>query len=316
MMKRNERLAGVLICIVLAAVVFAPVPGRAQWVKVLHDFAHAPLFGAVAVLLLLIVRTHGKSGRLSPSLQYLLAFLLACILGALTELAQIPLNRDASWLDLHSDVLGAAGFLALFAAFDGGLSATVRTLTAIAGVALLVFHSTPLAVAASAYAHRASEFPVLMEFSDRRDGYFVAPQWAQVSIRAVPQTWAARSGEPALYAAFSEGPWPGVDFFEPAPDWRGYRALALDIVNPTDVELVLGFRAHDAHHNNDFDDRFNRTLHVPARTRTVLRIPVADIESAPRTRPMDLARMADFLLFRSSGSAAEEMYVVAVRLEK
>ena len=50
--------------------------------------------------------------------QYAIAFIVAVASGIATELAQIADGRDASWIDVRNDVLGALAFLLLFAAFD------------------------------------------------------------------------------------------------------------------------------------------------------------------------------------------------------
>lgn len=315
-MKRKIIAAVTLIGILLVVVVFAPVPGHTQGIRTLHDFAHAPIFGCVALLTLFALRSHGSLGGMPPWLQYLGAFCIAVTLGALTEIAQIPVGRDASWTDLRSDVLGAAGFLGLYALFDTRLHrAATRVIGAVAGVSLLAVHSMPLVVAADAYLHRDQVFPVLADFTQRIDTYFIAPQWAEVGLKPLPQQWAKQSGELAMRVTFAAGPWPGVDFSEPAPDWSGYRTLAIDITNPASTELVLGFRVHDVHHDQRYADRFNRTLHVPPLTRIVLRIPVADIKSGPQARSMDLQRIAGFLLFRLSESQVGQMYVGRVWLE-
>jgi hypothetical protein len=315
-MKRKNLAALVLIGILLAAVVFAPVPGRALGIKTLHDFAHAPIFGCVALLTLFAFGSHEKFSGLSLRLQYLGAFLIAITLGALTEIAQIPVGRDASWMDLRSDVLGAAGFPGLYATFDPRIRRpTIRALGMAAGVSLLAIHSMPLAAAVKAYLNREQTFPVLADFTQGLDSYFIKAQWAALDLRALPERWARQPGELAMRVTFAQGPWPGIDFAEPAPDWRGYTNLAIDITNPSSAELVLGMRVHDVQHNQHFEDRFNRTLHVPPMTRTVLRIPIADIQSGPQTRRMDLQQIVDYLMFRSRESAVQEMYVARVWLE-
>lgn len=315
-MKSKNLIAVVLIGILLAAVVFAPVQGHTRGFRTLHDFAHAPIFGCIALLALFAFGSHRRLGRLPPWAQYLSAFCIAVTLGALTEIAQIPVGRDASWMDLRSDVLGAGGFLGLYALFDTRLRrAGVRVIGALAGVSLLAIHSMPLAAAVNAYLHREQAFPVLADFTQRIDTFFITPHWATVDLRPLPQQWARRPGELAMRVSFAAGRWPGVDFAEPQPDWSGYRTLAIDITNPVGDELILGFRVHDVHHDQRYADRFNRTLRVPPLTRTVLRIPIADIRSGPLTRAMDLQRIADYLMFRSSESVVGEMYVAGVWLE-
>lgn len=315
-MQRKNLVALMLVGILLATVVFAPVPGRTLGIRTLHDFAHAPVFGCIALLTLFASGAHPKFSRLALWKRYSGAFLIAITLGALTEIAQIPAGRDTSWVDLRSDVLGAGGFLGLYAAFDTGVRrATIRAIGAVAGASLLAVHCLPLAQVTNAYMHREQAFPVLADFTQQLDTYFIAAQWAALDLQALPEQWANRPGELAMRVTFEEGPWPGVDFAEPAPDWRGYTNLAIDITNPSGAELVLGLRVHDAHHDNRYEDRFNRTLNVPPLTRTILRIPIADIHTGPQTRAMDLKQIADYLLFRSGRSAAREMYVGRVWLE-
>lgn len=313
---KNFRLgAAAIIGILLAAVVFAPVPGRTLGIRTLHDFAHGPIFGGIAVLLLLCIRGDERLQVLRLSMQYLLAFIAAVALGGLTELAQIPAARDASWFDFRSDALGAAAFLGIAAAIDGRLRSPIRAVAVLSGVVLLGIHSTPLATAAGEYLRRDRAFPVLLDFTRQLDPYFLGPQQAQIELRALPSAWARQPGESALRVRFGAGPWPGVDVAEPSPDWRGYKSLLLDVTNATDSGLVFVLRVHDVHHNDEYDDRFNRVLTVSPRTRSVLRVPIADIEVAPRGRSMDLAQMADFMLFRADAATASEMWISRAWLE-
>lgn len=247
--------------------------------------------------------------------QFLLAFAVAVALGVLTELVQFVVKRDPSWVDVRSDVFGAAAFLGVAAAFDRRFSSTCRVGGMAVAIVLLVLHSIPLVTMMRAYALRESIFPVLAEFQSPRSQYFVNRQGTLVSIEALPAQYADSGDEKALRVKFLPGDWPGVDLYEPSPDWRGHQSLTLDIVNPTDEPLSLTLRTHDVHHNNAFEDRFNRRFEVDPHTRANVRMPMAEIEAAPHGRQMDLQHMADVLIFRNQGSRAAEMYLVAVRLE-
>jgi hypothetical protein len=183
-------------------------------------------------------------------------------------------------------------------------------------VTLLVVHSLPAVTMGRAYERREAIFPALAGFADRRDLYFLKPQWSTIEIAALPPVYASNKGEMGLHVTLLGGDWPGVDFYEPAPDWLGFRTLSMDIVNPIDQPLHLTIRIHDTHHNNEFTDRFNRKFEVAPLTRSTIHMPVADIESAPQGRSMDLQHIADFLIFRGPDATATEFYVVSVRLEK
>lgn len=303
-----------LIGILLAAIVFVPVPGRGQYLKVLQDFGHAVAFGCIAVAVWIWLRASRPSMPVRQ--RYVHAFLIAVTLGAATELLQFAVRRDPSWADLRSDALGAAAFLGFVAAVDRRWRAPARALCAVAAASLLIAHSIPTITMLRAYERRAAIFPVLAIFIDARDLYFTMPQWATAGIVQLPDAYAVRSGETALHVKFLPGDYPGIDFFEPSPDWRDFERLAVDLVNPTLQTLALTLRTQDVHHNNEFVDRLNRRIDVPPQTRMTVTIPVDEIESAPQGRSMDLQQMADFLFLRDADSAAQEMYLVSVRLEE
>jgi hypothetical protein len=316
-MHRHPVAALVLACVLLFIVVFVPLPATTLGLKVLQDFAHAPIFGCVALLFLYVMRSYPRTDALGAGRQYLFAAVGAVFFGALTELAQIPVGRDSSWFDVRSDLLGATAFLALFCAVDthiGGRPA-IRAAAMVVGVGLLVFHSLPAAYAALAYERRADAFPVLADFTQRMDGFFVMPQHASIDAVPMPAEWMASRGERTLQVRFGSPQFPGLDFHEPAPDWRGYATLALDVTNPTDLALTVTLRVHDIHHTHDFTDRFNRAFDLAPRTRQVLRIPIAEIASAPRTRSMDMQHIAGVMLFRTGNSLAPQMDVSKLWLE-
>lgn len=315
-MHRHPVAALVLACALLVIVVFAPFPATTVGLRALHDFAHAPIFGCVALLFLYALRSYPRVDALSPARQYLIAAMGAVVFGALTELAQIPVGRDSSWFDVRSDLLGATAFLALFSVVDTRIHGRgIRAVAMVIGVGLLLFHSLPAAYAAFAYERRADAFPVLADFTQQMDTFFFLPQRASIDPVSMPAEWKTSPGERTLQVRFGAGQYPGLDFHEPAPDWRGYGTLALDVTNPTNLPLTLTLRVHDARHIPDFKDRFNRSFDLPPRKRQVLRIPLAEIASAPRTRPMDMQHIAGVMLFRTGDSTAPQMDVSKLWLE-
>src|SRR5262245_41348432 len=265
----------------LVTVVFAPVPGHRRWIGAVHNAAHAPIFGCIAVLLLVVIREHAQLTLLTVKRQYLLAFGAAALLGIATELAQIPTGRDASTGDALNDMLGAIAFLAVFSAVDPRArgARTLRALAIVAAVLILAIPAAPVVRAGIKYQQRDHRFPALAEFSHGYDRFFIMQQWSVFEAAQLPRPWAADAGEVAMHVRFLAGPYPGMEFIEPSPDWSGYSTLALDVTNPTSQPLQLLLRVHDDAHDNQLDDRFNRLLNVPPSTRTVLRIALSEIRS-------------------------------------
>ena len=115
---------------------------------------------------------------------------------------------------------------------------------------------------------------------------------------------------------FLDGPYPRMEFIELLPDWSPYSTLAVDLTNPTPLNLRLVLRVHDAMHTKQVEDRFNRAIELPAGTRTVIRIPLHEIAAGPRTRQLDLHQVAGLIIFRRDDSPpAGELYLSRVWLE-
>jgi hypothetical protein len=133
----------------------------------------------------------------------------------------------------------------------------------------------------------------------------------------LPAPWAKRPGEPSLQLVLTHSDTPGVAVVEPSPDWRGYRSLKFDIVNPESSPLRLILRIHDRWHDQEPSDRFNRGYVIEARTRGTIEVALTDIASSPRTRKLDLANVAGVGLFEPTESAVpgEKFYLVNLRLE-
>ncbi len=320
-MKRIYALALVLILILLAAVVFAPVPGDTRWLRTLHNSAHAPIFGCVALLTLVVIRAHPRLKPISLVWQYLLALAAVLLLGVVTEILQIPVGRDASVEDALHDTIGALAFLGVFAMFDARVRAVprshmIRFAAGIVAAVSLATAAAPVTRAAINYQQRDQRFPVIADFSQRYDRYFILQRSAEFSPVTVPNPWATAADESALRVRLLDSEYPGMEFIELLPDWSGYSTLAVDLTNPTPLNLQLVLRVHDATHTNQPADRFSKRVELPAGTRKVIRIPLQEIAAGPQTRTLDLRRVAGVIVFRTQDSPpAGEMYLSKMWLE-
>ncbi|HVF16033.1 MAG TPA: VanZ family protein [Steroidobacteraceae bacterium] len=304
------------IGILLAAVVFSPDPGVSRASAAIHDFAHAPIFGCIALLILSWLRSQPAMQSWSVPKQYIVAFVTAFVLGLVTEIAQMYAARDASWIDLRSDALGAAAFCGLFTMLDRRIaSSTVRTIGVIAAVALLAWHSVPAVQVTLAYVHRSQDFPSLIDARDSRPDGFASPFRSQGEYTHLPTIFAQVQNERALRLRFGGKDWVGLDLDEPYPDWSGYRTMNLDLTNPNDASLRLAIRVHDRTHNWRFDDRFNHGFTLAARTRATYSIALADIERAPLARRLDLKHIANVQLFTAGTNVGRDIYVSRIWLE-
>jgi hypothetical protein len=136
-----------------------------------------------------------------------------------------------------------------------------------------------------------------------------------VDIVELPAPWSRRSGEGALRLGYDAQHAPAVQVAEPSPDWRGYAVVAADVTNPTGIELRLMLRIHDVAHDWTHEDRFNLPLVIAPHSRAIVRVSLAEVEAAPAQRPMDMARIANVMLFGQAGGGAGELYVSRIWLE-
>jgi hypothetical protein len=308
-----------LIVALLGAIVFSPQgQGNFLWLHTLHNFAHGPVFGCIAVLLLYGLRGSERFASQSLVRQYGAVFALAVALAFATELAQVQTKRDASLDDVVTDLLGTTGFLLVCRAFDlaaRGSNIANRTAFALAGAVAFAVLAWPLVSMSHAYSLRASCFPFIVDFACGAGAQFLHARHARVEIVPVPRPWASHSEEKALHIHFYGDQWPGIDIGEPMPDWRSYRQLAVEIINPLERELQITIRIDDRQHNKRFHDRYNGRFILPPLERTTLHIPLTEIEAAPHHRKFDLQNVARLLIFRRVADPGDAIYLIRVRLE-
>jgi hypothetical protein len=91
--------------------------------------------------------------------------------------------------------------------------------------------------------------------------------------------------------------------------------IAADLTNAGSTEVRLTFRIHDAAHDWSHEDRMNLPLVLAPGTRTTVRVALTEVRVAPASRPMDLARMANVMLFGGPAQPPGEIYVSRLWLE-
>jgi hypothetical protein len=310
-------LAGVALLLTLLPVFFH-LPRSTQFMAVLQDFAHGPVFAAIAWITVLLLKRHGEPKRVRYR-KYWGALAIAVVLGCAVELTQSVTGRDASLHDVVTDTLGAVLGLSVASLMDSRMSHRRHRLgislaCAFLCAGLLVY---PVADSAVGYLNRARRMPDLLVPDSTTDMRFVRAGSASVTPSYLPRHWSDGAELPSLEIQFRNSKFSGVQLFEPYPDWRPYGTLALDVTNPGPVEVELTVRVHDATHNQAYDDRFNGVFVLAPATRQVIRIPLESIRDAPGRRQMDMSRIAGLGMFTTQGEkvAGERIYVTRIWLE-
>ena len=317
------RVVGILA--LLSLLLFIRIRSGQEWVRVSLDASHGAIFAGVAICLaLLLAMGRRRAGPLTwPDWAvYARSLAISVALGILIEFLQGFQGRPPSFFDVMTDTAGALAGLSAWTLATRPATGEPR---AAAGPNLWLVMSLGLAgfafvlwrpmQAATAYAHRAAVFPAIADFSSPRGLDFVTTDGLGAAVADLPAPWAQRPGERALEVRYGPSHPPAVQIVEPPGDWRAYGVIAVDLTNSGPGELSLVLRIHDAMHDMSHEDRFNLPVTIAPRTRTTLRVALAAVEAAPASRRMDMARIANVMVFGRPPSTSGALYVSRIWLE-
>lgn len=291
---------------VLFVVLNAPLPAslsHSRLLGTLQNASHGLLFAGVACLALW--RLGSNSWR-----SYLTSWLIAAGLAFATELSQFLSSRDPSWEDVRVDLMGATVALAAWALFSirrTTLSGFRRAAMAGLGCAAMSLVLLPMATPISILLERSQHFPVLF-----RADFAAALAMTESMTEDEDVAIAIRDG--TLHVDLLGGPLPGVVITDFAPDWRGYRALVIDVENPGTLPLALEVHLRDFGSSDKGTDRFNIGSMLPPGQRTPLRLSLAKVVAAPQGRPMRIDNMMVIAVYRT-GPGSEQLALHSIRLE-
>jgi hypothetical protein len=297
------------------------LPGDGRWATDVGNFSHAPVFAVITVgLSRLLRRPEARAVRLFR--EYLLVFAGALLLGCLIELAQLLSGRDASAGDLGRDMLGTLAAIGLLLLADQRVlpvqsGRAVRTVGAVAAVLAIALSLAPLLITASAYSVRQRQFPALTDFSTPAGTYFLGA-YGQISIEraGLPvRPTVCCKGDIGLKARVASGRSWALAIWEPKPDWRDYRAVAFDIVNPTDAELVIEVRLRYRQGTRNSPEVGIGEFHVGPRTRQTTSLPLHASTGPLDAHRIDFSAVRGVVLANSPHNRADQFYLMKAWLE-
>ncbi|MBN1417937.1 MAG: hypothetical protein JXP34_04130 [Planctomycetes bacterium] len=291
---------------VAAVLLVNPPRGETRSQAAAFDLGHVPAFGLVALAALVASRRWIPAARRRPAAAALIAFASAGLLGGAIEIVQGFVGRDAELGDLLLDLAGAGICVCLFGLLE---AARIRTRIALGSLALAIAVAAlaPLAACLAGEAHARAMFPVLSSFESAWD----LRAWAGLASRMEIVRRGASGA--ALRVTFLPAPYPSISLRFFPRDWRGYRALAFTIEIDRPPPAPIWIRINDIAHDESYDDRFNRRLRLQP-GRNDIEIPLAEIESAPRRRKLDLASVRSATIFADDLGEPYRLTISGVRL--
>ena len=258
-------------------------------VNAVWDLGHVLAF---AILMVFVIKLSNVYMRLPVLLQFLLAGVIACMLGLLIEFIQLYTGRSFSLNDVLLNVIGVTTAIAFFSPKLKTLGTRLVRLIRLAVVLILLLVSRD-AMVFSYDAYQASrQFPVLIDLSTPYELTRCRGQHVRYDISKIDQVKVLRAEFlPAKYATL---------IFDHFPrDWSMQKNIKIVAYNPDEKDIILYTRIHDlAHFEKDspYSDRYNDKL-VLTHGWNTLTIPLDDIRQAPRQREMDMRRIHQLMFY-------------------
>ena len=280
--------------------VHEPGPEQHRLMREFWDQGHLILFGIVGFFA-------GERLWMQPWRKFLLCLVLAAGVGWLIEVMQYFIGRDYSLGDVYADCVGMSLGLLI-----GGRARLRRYRWLFRAAAALVISlillqlKTPVLSAVDAV-NAWRTFPVLANFENG-----AMPQLQRDRFFGIDAALSVDRG--ALRVKLRPGLYPGFVLDDFPNDWRGYHVLVLDVENPDKRDLSLICRIHDAGHNWQHADRYNRRFDV-APGRHQIRIDLGDVEQAPQGRLMNMAEIRAPQCFSYQLAQPRELRIFRVDLE-
>ena len=277
-----------LLTLTAIALLLSPIPLdslSSRWqalVEELENLGHPFLFGLLAHFCFRLLRAQWPAPSRAPYAGVLIA---AVALGLTTEVIQHLIGRDASWVDLANDLLGASFLLLIHARLDDPPLRWAGW--GVACVAVLTIG--PFLWTVAAYVHRSIQAPTL---------------------------WLSNSPLFHRFSQLQRGAYPGLFFHEPLADWSGYNTLVIELHNLRDMESSVRVRVHDQGRNHSFVNSYNQTFELAPGSESILRISLDQIRQAPSGREMDMTAISGIIVFQMDSNQAPFFSVDEIRLER
>lgn len=313
-----------LIVVAVATVLlilFGQLPWSGRWVTVLSDSAHGPASALIAACIFGWRRNSTLTNNRSLPRDWVVSLMLTVALGALIELVQYFIGRDAEASDVMTDVLGAvAGTSAsVFSVAHRDPRHGVAWIPSIAlssACLATIAMSLPALIMMKAYLDRDARFPLLMDADALTGTYFFTPFWIDGRRAPLPGGFhhgqISRNGYRVRLASDSD--W-GLGILELTPDWSRFNTLTIDIVNPVASRLSLGIRVFSHPHGLVGRPGFIAHYSTSEAGPSQWRIPLKTMQEAKGKQHVDLTQLRGLVIFQTAENRAREFYVVSLRVE-
>jgi len=315
------RFAAALVIVAVAHLVDLESGSRLSFWADIFNAGHVVLMGAFS-LVMLGLSSDGLAAKLPKRLgHYTVAFIATVVVGALSEVAQIPGPRNADALDVARDAAGAFCFLGFAMTGDESLAPLwqrwrpwARPAVVMLVMVVLAFSWSPALRWAVAFYQRDRSFPMLGTFDSPFEHLFRTTRNASVETTAPPARWlpgnhAGKVGR----VVFQPSTRSGFAINRVLPDWSAYKTIRLStyLDSPRPAELVV--QVEDIHFRGAIGDRFTHVVRIEPGPNDVV-VPLDGDGASSGTRPLDLHRIAKVYFLTRDTTQTVTLYLDNIHL--
>ena len=124
----------------------------------------------------------------------------------------------------------------------------------------------------------------------------------------------ATHGSKSLKLELFPSEYPGMDFSPRVKDWRGHKALCLDVFNPSKQQVQLTLRIDDKKNFPDYDDRYNKSFIINPGTNNIA-IPLDSLTASRTNRQLDPAHIERIFIFGAHPHDKTTLFIDAIKLQ-
>jgi VanZ family protein len=313
-MKRHPSLtsaAAVIasVCLVSFLLFYDFGKSSSRIIQSLTSYGHVPLFGFIALGILWLLST----GRFRnwERRNYIRAAVLTLLVGIATEIVQTwTPSRNFRLTDILADLVGAVSFLSLLYSFQKGIQRKTAVLLRSLSLLALVVMAHSVITATLDTARMENDAPLLGSF----ETFLELSRWKNTESTITRTNLHATDGERALEVNLNPGVFPGVSLVHMISDWRNYTTLSFDVFLTGSSPLAMTVRINDEKHNEEFDDRFNKSYLLKPGPNHIA-IDLKDVAASPQGRRMDMARVRTLCMFSYHLNEPRQIVIDYFRLE-
>ena len=275
----------------------------------LHNSAHS--FVQFLLVPIVFLLTHLKLGE-----RFGLRIAISCgvcfLLGIAVELGQPFIGRDASTGDIYYNFVGICAAALWLTSNTSKHTLKRLTLRSLAFVLLASSLTVPM-IGAYTLNQRDVYVPVLLDFEHNwQQRIYRNGGQSHLSLTKTPKGWP--NADTTLKVEFVKTRYPGFNIKQVAKNWSGYTRLYFEVFSKLDETKNITVRIHDELHNNEYNDRFNRSVEIHPGLNQI-EIDVAEIETAPANRKLQLTAIAALGIFSVQPEAQFSLYFDNIKLK-